>query len=58
MVVGVEPFFHWKGTDIPFFTLVTTRQSEVLFKICQIQVLNRCRHDVEKEGCIKEIVVM
>ena len=58
MVVSVKPFFHRKGTYIPFFTLVTTRQSKVTFKICQIQVLNRFRYDVEKESCIKEVIVM
>ena len=58
MVVSIKPFFHRKGTYIPFFTLVTTRQSKVTFKICQIQVLNRFRYDVEKESCIKEVIVM
>ena len=33
VVVSVEPFFHRKGTNIPFFSLVTTSQSKVTFKI-------------------------
>ena len=28
VVVGVEPFFHWKGTNISFFSLVTTRPKQ------------------------------
>ena len=58
MVVGVEPFLHWKSTHIPLFTLVTTCQSKVLFQFSQIQVFHRLRNYVEKEGRIKEVIVM
>ncbi|CIV75899.1 Uncharacterised protein [Streptococcus pneumoniae] len=52
VVVSVEPFLHWKGANVPFFSLVTTSQSEVALKVRQVQVLNGCRHHVEKESRI------
>ncbi|MBZ5797048.1 NAD-binding protein, partial [Burkholderia contaminans] len=39
MVVSVEPFLHWKGANVPFFSLVTTSQSEAFERLGKEVVL-------------------
>ena len=58
MVVGVEPFFHRQGSNIPFFPLVTAGQSKITLQIRQVQALNRGRHYVKEEGDIQNIIIV
>ncbi len=50
MVVRIEPFFIGRASY-----LGNHAPKAVLFKVCQIQVLNRCRHDALKRAASEVI---
>ena len=58
MVVGVKPFFHGQGTDVPFFPLVAAGQGKITLQIRQVQALNRGRHYVKEESSIQNVIIV